>query len=576
MTQQARRGVGRIAPDVGVCVRQAIGAGFDARPHDERRVAELKAGTLRMYPHPTWDMPAVLRWDEDPFGQRNWRAQLHMLRWVDPLRRAGLAGDLEAAEIWWHHVGSWLRTDHSGWANWAWRDMVDGIRAQSLVVGFPLVPKSARLFYLDVVENHGTWLADPKHRAKANHGLHQLIGLLIVGAFLRRSDWVDQARREMGAYLQSEYDDEGVNREGAIEYHLLNRSWWRRALQRLELEGVPPLPETGSLERAETALVHSTRPDGRLEVVGDTEHKLLPDLGTPESSWVASGGSIGSPPPAVYSHLKSGYVFGRSGWGIGDANLKDETFYSVLAGGAGRPHGHDDAGAVTYYSKGVPWLVDPGKFSYNYSDPMRQHLISRTAHNVVEVEGGMRQDGLPARIVRAESSSEIDDTLLLDGGYRSISVQRRLVFQRPGGFLLVIDTLRATREIEAVQRWQVGVGVKASKFLRGVRLAQGERTAHLQWVARSPRVSFHRGEKQPHRGWVSPRWMESHAATQVAARTTGKLIQFITLISSGGALEVKEFQRLPSASLALRVNVGQEEHSVTVLPDRAFVGFIIA
>lgn len=80
--------------------RQALGTHFVAGPQDKKLVADLCGGHLTLPPHKRWQLPAAPTWAEDPFSDNNWQFQYHMLRWLDPLRRAGQNGNAQAAEAW--------------------------------------------------------------------------------------------------------------------------------------------------------------------------------------------------------------------------------------------------------------------------------------------------------------------------------------------------------------------------------------------------------------------------------------------------------------------------------------------
>src|SRR5699024_1608197 len=82
-----------ITVSVDAARRQSFGKRFETTPHDERIANELLHGVLNLRPHREWDLPEVPNWNENPFTDRNWVAQFHMLRWMDPLRRVAEKGN---------------------------------------------------------------------------------------------------------------------------------------------------------------------------------------------------------------------------------------------------------------------------------------------------------------------------------------------------------------------------------------------------------------------------------------------------------------------------------------------------
>src|SRR5699024_8917250 len=89
--------------DFDAATRQSLGGA--ARP---ATVQALLDGTLSLSPHPAWSLPPVIDWSADPFGDVNWRSQYHMLRWLDPLRRAAEAGDSDALQMWIRYARDWV------------------------------------------------------------------------------------------------------------------------------------------------------------------------------------------------------------------------------------------------------------------------------------------------------------------------------------------------------------------------------------------------------------------------------------------------------------------------------------
>jgi len=528
-------------------------------------VEGLKAGKLQLNPHPLWSMPSRLTWDEDPFKQRNWRAQLHMLRWLDPLRRAAAEGDSHAAQLWWKFASSWIETALSAEEHpFAWMDMVDGVRAKELVLGFPFVPDSDRPAFVDAVERHGQWLVDPAHRGHSNHAMHQLLGLFIIGRFLRNEEWTRQSVEQLRQLLEHEYDAEGVNREGALAYHLHNYTWWGDVLQALTVEGVPLPAAAARLEAARLQLVHATRPDGLLETIGDTARTPMKLKDSPQMLYAATLGADGTPPEDTFASYSAGYVFGRSGWGQYEQDFKQETFYSVMHGTGVKVHGHDEAGAVTYYTRGTPWVVDPGKYAY-VSDDFRRHIVSRAAHSLLHLPGEARRAGASVTAVWARHTLLSDDILLKDQGYEGVEIRRRVVFHRPSEALVVIDSVKADRTVRAVQNWQLGPEVEVEPARNGYRLTSGDSGVRIIWTGRLPERKVVAGATEPFTGWVSQGWMDATPAPAIAAVQEGSSFRMITVLGPerNGHLELQSAVTLPGG-IGLRLASGRAVHEFSV------------
>src|SRR5699024_1034192 len=165
------RPIRAMALDFSVAARQAFGTSVP-----EAAVRHLLSGRLTMRPHPEWTLPSRIDWAADPFHDVNWRSQLHMLRWLDPLRRAAAKGDDDAYAMWIRYVRDWVRSNpRSAPAHeWVWSDMVDGIRAIQLCLAAPLVRDRSPedLGWLEQsIRDHAEFMADPQNLGHSNHAM---------------------------------------------------------------------------------------------------------------------------------------------------------------------------------------------------------------------------------------------------------------------------------------------------------------------------------------------------------------------------------------------------------------------
>lgn len=518
-----------------VAARQAGGEGFSPIGSDRRLAHDLLAGVLQLRPHPAWNLPDELSWQEDPFGEVNWQAQLHMLRWLDPLRRVA-HGTPGARELWISTARSWVRANlDEPRTRWGTDGMVAGIRAIGLTLGLPLVEDPS--WILEALERHTEWLTDEKHRAIGNHALWQITGLFVAASALGSAELQRQAAERLERHVAGEYDDEGVNAEGALAYHLNNYRWTMDALRRFELEGVE-LPETRRrLDGALRELVQATRPDGLLEMIGDTAATRLAGVRSPEVDYLVSHGSDGEPPREVSAVFAAGYAFGRTGWGETRRALVDETFYSLRWGPASRVHGHQDGGSVTYFAGGGPVLIDAGKYGYNRSE-MRTHISSRRAHNVVDLAGQGYDRTSVVDLVASSRNDEYDSFLLVDTGYPGASITRAVVFSRRDEWLLAVDRVESASSEPAVARWHVD-----PRFAVRLRERDAELTApdvppfRVTWSAPTSAELFC-GAREPLEGWHATGWNQAEPAPVLRIPVPGDGSRVATLIGPGAGEDV--------------------------------------
>jgi hypothetical protein len=490
-----------------------------------------------MSPHPRWTLPEQPTWREDPFSDRNWRFQYHMLRWLDPLRRAAEHGDDRAYEMWSRWVHDWVEKNppSSPRTSWAWTDMSDGIRAQQLCSAATLLADRDpdQLDWLEqTIRIHAEHLADPANMGNANHALHQQESLFVCGRVLQDDQLWQLASRRMSSLLIAEYDAQGMNAEGATAYHYNNYLWWERALHRYDLEHLPR-PEGASRHlQAPEGIAHATRPDGTLVPIGDTDLQNPKQVQSPYIAYVTTNGRAGTPPPETVKVYEAGYVFGRSGWGTAKRPYSEQTYYSLRFGPASRVHGHPDGTSLTYSARGVNWVVDPGKYEYGKSTP-RAHFFSRGSHSLLSIDGRKTFKDAHVELTRQTLHPRVHDVVLEDFSFRGIELTRRVIFSTRAEYLVVMDYARSARRITGVQRWQLGPDVEASLDGSTVTLSSGGCVGTL-WFDEAPtQISTVTAQDDPFDGYVSTGWRKMAPATAVLAERRGTDLSFVTVLGAG-------------------------------------------
>ncbi|MVZ89975.1 hypothetical protein GQF49_05695 [Microbacter sp. ANSKLAB05] len=509
-------------PDTGVCERQAVGGFFTDTDADVEKARRILDGWVALPPHGEWELPQRIRWTEDPFGEANWKFQFHTLRWVDPLRRVALKETSDsdrAAQRWLDITRSWMDACLHGANAVAWKDMAVGMRTIEFVLGYPLVPERDRVRYLLCVEMHAKHLANPRNHARGNHLLHQLQGLYVASRFLRASDMEHEALAQLNRLFRESYDEEGVNAEGALGYHDMNYQWWRSLEQRVAAENgeIPDL--SAGLSLARKALIHGVRPDGMLETIGDTSTGKVPSKdGFEQTEFVRSKGAQGSAPEKTVAVFSSGYIFGRSGWGLGGRSFTDETFYSLRFGADKPMHGHRDSTSFTVFGRGVAWVVDPGMYGYGTTE-MRKFMCGRAAHNVMIDLDCPEHSTQSTELLSWRTDEELDVAIVSASPSASFRVRRSFAYHRTGDFFVVMDHLPlagAPKPSSLRQLWHLAPEVEVSFSGRSVRLDQEEATARITWLD-CGKLEVASGAAEPLQGWVTSEYGKAVPAPVVSA-----------------------------------------------------------
>src|SRR5215211_938124 len=101
---------------------------------------------------------------------------------------------------------------------------------------------------------------------------------------------------------------------------------------------------------------------------------------------------------------------------------------------------HAGPGSITLYGYGARLLIDPGLYSYN-TDRYRTWFISRSAHNIVTVDGVAWNRSLGNPLIdRSDSATMVAGRVRLVG-HAGIAHVRGIVFSRNLDYVLVEDRI---------------------------------------------------------------------------------------------------------------------------------------
>lgn len=532
----------------------AFGSPFEPLANDIAVAQGLMGGRLRLAPHPEWTMPQQLRWDENPFGEINWVAQYHMMRWIDPLRRAYIKTDnAEFIEKWIEIATSWIKDNPpgKGKAPYAWSDMVEAGRGLTFVFALPQL-RQARGNAIDKIVDslyaHGAWLADPSKIRSGNHALQQHQGLLVIGAVLGDDSWVDLSIDRARKMLLTSYDEQGINEEGALQYHQINYSWWNQLKKRIHLVTGTTPPEFERLEKARDGLLHGIRPDGAYELIGDTE-VFRPNLTwSPELQYATTNGQFGTKPVEREKVFSSGYVFGRTGWGEEGKSLNEEIFYSIRFGPQNRIHGHADGGAVTLFRNGESILADAGKYAYDHKDPMRAYVAGRAGHNVLDLRAVEYDTSAEVVLESVHNTTSTRMYCFKDHGYVGHVLQRTVLVDLDNEYIIVIDEVCGPSSLQSMQNWHLGRNFSHRK--EGHSVLARSRSNSVWFVPATEPVSVDvvSGQKRPIQGWLSESWREAEASRVITFAMDGEKHRTATLIDFSDAATKPGFSLLDVAN----------------------------
>ena len=520
-----------------MATKLAFGPPWNRLSSDAKVAERLSQGTLELPPHRAWALPEQLNWGANPFGEVNWVAQFHMLRWLDPLRREAERGKTKYMDTWERVALSWIEDNPPGrgMASYSWADMVEAARAVTFCLALPLLEKRGPEVLQTVlrsIEQHGEWLADDAHIRTGNHALQQHQGLLVIGAVMRRDDWVDLAVERSCSMLRTSYDHQGINEEGAIQYHQINYSWWNTLARRVQMICGDVPSEFELVNRAPLAMAHATRPDGNYELIGDTEIFSPRGVGHPATDYASSGGKTGVAPPDRTVVYDAGYVFGRSTWGQAAVGFSDADFYSLRFGPQNRIHGHVDGMALTLFHNGESLLVDSGKYAYDAKDPYRAHFLSRESHNSLSAVGIDYDKTRPVELETYFVGESCQHFRFADSGYSGVELTRDVLISMPEQLIVVIDSFSSESEATIRQHWHLNADAGHRRETDSIFTVTNKSQMRFAFVG-SPHIEIVRGKTNPIQGWYSPTWRKKIENRVLSAETSGLSGRIATALSYG-------------------------------------------
>jgi hypothetical protein len=505
----------------------------------------LMSGVLALPPHPNATLPANPSWDEDPFGDSNWRFQYHSFRWSLPLLLAwqqtgdeayldrllflmqDYAEDMLAStgplDMTWYDMSASLRVEH--WLT-IWRELLAADRIDPA-----LMHRFLLWFWL-----HGDRLANQVHyHWYTNHGtLHNralLVLSLVLPQYLDSAAWHDLAFGRTEEQILQLLSADGVENEQAPAYHFYMLEVIPGVQALLESVGTSLGPAAlGRLEGMPGFAARILTPAGDLPMLGDTPRSIA--LGAyagldAELDFALSLGSDGNAPTQRYiAYPETGTIICRSGWGQGRAYAL-ETHAVFDAGPRGSWHGHDDAMTLCLGAYGQPLVVDSGFFTYN-EDAWRGYFTSPAAHNVlVHADGDESgRSDTPQRLFWRTGDDWAWQSALLDLGDGRTWI-RHFVFLGPDDVLL-IDRSSGPGDRPLALLFHFPPGAALNTEDSTLRLTQGGAALDLAPLD-APQLGLVRGSEVPLQGWYSSAYGQREA-NDVAVFTSGRGAAFTTLL----------------------------------------------
>ena len=519
-------------------------------------LAQLLDGKLTLAPHDPQTIGPSFSWDADPMEDANWRFQYHCLVWLDRLLDASVTEDsLPGLELYERLIRSWIRDNpvDNPASDYSWFDMAVGVRA--IVFLKAIEHFGPEPWLVEVINIHGEHLANPSnYEGKGNHSLHQDMGLLAIGHFLNRDDWVKFAIERIMIMLESAIDNEGVSVEGSIDYQYRNFRWYSEAAVRIRAAtGELPSLIASALSDMPTFMAHATSPSTHYALLGDTlEHRAPIVKGTP-TEWVKNPEAAPEDTVRLY---EKGYLFARSSWKTWHED--PGVSYLTLRFGPGRSsavHGHEDAGSITLDMHGEKLLCDSGLFAYEGGD-YRLFFRGRSAHNVIDVSGRKYYPSATSPLVHFERTSTHVMATILIKAIEGVVWHRSILHSLEHGYIIIDDRVEDKMISDQImQRWQLPAGARivmdgSAGFIK-VETSAGN-TMRFSSLGHRVSARVSEGNECSIAGWRSEEYRKKFATPELVLLQSGGSVRFSTLIQAQGSKQAwREAYRVKRTNKAL-------------------------
>ena len=338
---------------------------------------------------PPWPVSLPIAWNADPFGDRNWRFQLHAWRLIDPILlkyrdtqdKKYLEESIEIINDWYqyHYI---LRKV----SKYQWYDMAAGIRAMKLAwlwneIDFENFSEGKELkqIFDELMELHVTKLINESFLASDNHAYFQLVGLRLlckanptINLCIEETEYNNN---KMKSLLSRQFTGEGVHRENSPGYHIFTIN----VLKRLDIAKLYDHKIADLIQRAERVIPWLIYPDGTIVRIGDSSGKFKH-----ENSPITDIYTINDRKLTFGNYIDSGYFSLRTPFNI-NSTFATQIIITGISN-ADATHKHADELSFELFHRGRLVFVDSGKYSYNLDD-YREYILSASAHNTLSFAG---------------------------------------------------------------------------------------------------------------------------------------------------------------------------------------------
>jgi hypothetical protein len=515
-------------------------------------------------PEISLDEPIDWLHNPTPDPRARWTRELSRFQWLPILALAyDQYGEERYAETFVHWMMSWIQKNppprYKCERDPIWGLMNVGLRCLSWVSAFgtfynaPAFTPETKLAMLRSFYDHARFLF--LYSTNRNHLLMETNGLLFLSThlpeFKEAHQWQQTALERFERELAVQISNDGSQCEVSTHYQWEVAGEYEAVYNLMQSHqlSMPHTNLSSWIEKMYHFLTYIARPDSswpdlndgflsRSERLQDKLRKAGTKFKRDDFIYVATKGLNGTVPTqtSVGFHDAGLYVM-RSDW------HREARYLIFDAGPYGGPHGHEDKLSFELFAFGQPFIVDPGTYTYNATDPFRLYFMGSQGHNTILVDGLSQVRRWQPGSLWPQANKGNDVTWIshrdfdyavstYSGGYGTFSLKktpdqqiikdvfhtRRVLFAKPD-YWIILDELQTTASHKYQLLFHTAPDISASScHNHSVVLMPETGTAQLFIVSAAhanPHVSFVTGQTKPIQGWFSDDRMHKIPTTTV-------------------------------------------------------------
>lgn len=423
----------------------------------------------------------TVEWDCIPFGDPEWTFALNRHTCFVNLAKAwNCTKNDKYAEKFMELARDWMERVPltEGSKQNTWRSIEAGIRCENWLKTMMLfadcskIPMSFWGEFEKVLFLHGEYLMSVNgvfHRL-SNWGILQNHGLLLVGIYFEKNDWIKEAVQRLEEELNLQIFEDGTQWEQSPMYHGEVLHCSIDSIEHMKRFGIQiPDQMSKKVEKMLYALAMWCKPNGNIPCQSDSDDIDAGDLLAHGACFYNDGilkflsdsrfreeniWNLGiedyllyekieavAPKETSYALADSGNYMLRSGYD------KDADYLRFHNGCMGSGHGHGDLLHIDLFSHGEDILIDTGRYTY-VDSKIRRDFKSPSAHNTICVDEeefsicanswGYEKMALPIKgEYRFTETADFVSGAHLGYIEKGIFISRKVVYIKPGIYVIM-------------------------------------------------------------------------------------------------------------------------------------------